>query len=301
MSVFLAALAFCVTAQAAEPDEPPPVPPRHRLFYTNLFGGRVNPLGLTDDVELHYRLRLFEPDGLVLDDTHLSVGPALGINPAGGQVGGVVRFKPLAVLELSAMYQWVGYFGTFGLVQSFDDTSVDYSDTAINVGEDAGNNYPTTSSLLTLSALVQAKVGPIAARSSFSAVRHDINTRDGQPFWFDTTLDVLAPRQGWVLVNDVDVLYVHDLGFAVGPRWTWTDALLGTNDAADRAIHKLGLMGAVQFFDKPGAAFNAPTVVAMVQWHVQHNYRTGADVHPAIPYVAVAFLFEGDIIPWGKR
>ena len=49
-----------------------------------------------------------------------------------------------------------------------------------------------------------------------------------------------------------------------------------------------------------GAAFNAPTVIAMVQWHVQHNYRTGADVHPAIPYVAVAFLFEGDIIPWGK-
>lgn len=296
-----------VASFAETPADDPPevsskseVPPRHRLFYTNLFGFRVNPLGLTDDLEIHYRLRLFEPDGLIFDDTHISFGPSLSITPATGQVGAVLRVKPLALLELSASYHWVGYFGTFGLVQSFDNSAIDYSDTQMDINEKAGQNYSTWGGLLSMSGLLQAKVGPIAARSTFGAVMNDVRTNDDDLYWFDTTHDVLSLKRGWILKNDLDVLYVNDIGFAVGARWMWVDPILRTKDVADMATHRVGLMGAFQFFDNPGTTFNAPTLVAMVLWHAQHRYRMGQDVHQGIPYVAVALLFDGDLIPWKK-
>jgi hypothetical protein len=280
------------TAHAAET-----VPPKYRLIYNDMVAARNNPIGLMNLIEVMARRRLFKPDGLLLNDTHLSAGPFFDLNPAAAALGGVIRFKPLAVLQLTASSAWVGYFGTFGLIQSFDQPDVDYSDTRLGKNEDAGQNYATTGSILKLEGLIQGKSGPVAFRSTFLASRYDHNAR-GQPHWFDTGLDVMAPTRGWVLKNDVDLLWMDDKGLALGGRWTWTDPILGTQTDADRATHRAGPIGIYKFFDRPGASYNAPSVVFMAQWYARHPYRTGQDVPAALPYVAGGFLFGGDIIPW---
>ena len=40
-----------------------------------------------------------------------------------------------------------------------------------------------------------------------------------------------------------------------------------------------------------------PTAILLVQWWAQHRWRTGEDVHPAMPYIVLGFSFEGDFFP----
>ena len=282
------------TPAAAEDDAVPPV---NRLVYSNITAARNNPIGLMNIIEVTYKRRLFEPDGMLLDDTHLSVGPFFDLNPSAAALGGTVRFKPLAILQLSASHAWVGYFGTFGLLQSFDTANIDYSDTQRGLNSDAGLNYATTGHTTKLEGLLQAKVGPIAVRSSFLA-SHSAQQTKGQPYWFDTGLDVLAASSGWVLKNDADLLWVSDMGLIAGTRWTWTNPLLETDTHADQSTHRVGPVALYTFFDRPGARFNAPTIALMAQWYVRHPYRTGQDVHAALPYIAGAMIFKGDLLPW---
>jgi len=38
-------------------------------------------------------------------------------------------------------------------------------------------------------------------------------------------------------------------------------------------------------------------VLVLAQWHLQHRFRTGEDVTAALPCLAVAFQFVGDLLP----
>jgi len=279
----------------AKGDEP--VPPKHRLIYNEMTAVRNNPIGAMNLIEVMYRYRLFKPKHILLNDTHASVGPFFDINPAAAALGGVVRVKPLAVLQVSFSHAWIGYFGTFGLLQSFDSDGIDYSDTQLDKNEDAGQNFATTGSISKLETILQAKVGPIAARSALLATRYHINTH-GKPLWFDTGLDVLAPEKGWVVKNDLDLLWMGKKGLALGSRWTWTRALLGSASPGADHTDRVGPIAIYSWKKTPGAKFSHPTVVAMLQWYVKHPYRTGGDVHQGIPYFAAGFLFSGDLVPW---
>ena len=145
----------------------------------------------------------------------------------------------------------MGYFGTFGLVQSFDDSRIDYGDTQVDINEENDENFATNGSTTKLEGILQAKAGPVAVRSTFLGTRYDLDTR-GKPIWFDTGLDVLAPRQGWVVKNDLDLLWVSNTGFAAGARWTWTKPFLGEHSEDSQTTDRVGPMAVYRWGSNPG-------------------------------------------------
>jgi hypothetical protein len=101
------------------------------------------------------------------------------------------------------------------------------------------------------------------------------------------------------------VLYVSDFGLVAGLRHTKTDAWYQRSDVSDDGeplpaadngpMHRLGPFLAYTLFSDPGAAFDRPTALIIVNWWLTHRYRTGEDVSQAIPYVVAGFTFYGDL------
>jgi hypothetical protein len=60
---------------------------------------------------------------------------------------------------------------------------------------------------------------------------------------------------------------------------------------------RLGPAVTYTFFDRPGARFNRPTVFLLSQWWLRHRFRTGDQSSAGIPYLAIGFSFEGDLVP----
>jgi len=140
------------------------------------------------------------------------------------------------------------------------------------------------------------------------ATFHDMDLREGDRVWYDQYLDLLIPGTGWTLANDLDVLWQIPMDedgamLMLGARYTVatplyaaTDFLPGESQEHENGpFHRLGPMFVYTFFDRPGAAFNKPSLIAIVSWHLAHRYRTGADTSQALPYAVLAFAFTGEL------
>ncbi|NUO49596.1 MAG: hypothetical protein HOV80_12135 [Polyangiaceae bacterium] len=262
---WLAALAIstCFWARSAVADEdkpPPPIPP-HRIVYENLFGGRVNPIGLENQFALSYKARLYDGgDSLALRENYFGIGISPTISPAITRFGGHIEVRPLTVLALQGGFYQVGYLGSFGSLQSFPDASFDYSDTRLDELEELEaprKNYPTNGYEVHLRALGLAKLGPVAFRSDTNA-------------------------------------YYTDVRLRAGARYSVADSFVdGADDPS--ATMRLGPLVAYTFFDEPGASFNRPTLIGIFQWWLVHPYRTGEDSSQGLPYIALAFRFDGEL------
>lgn len=296
LGAYALALSACFSAGTAHADEdpPPPVIPPHRIVYENLFGARVNPLGLENQYSLAYKARLYASDSLALRDNAVGIGLSPTLSPAISRFGGHVELRPLTVLALQGGFYQVGYLGSFGSLQSFPDATFDYSDTALDEQEELGTNYPTNGFEVHLRATGLAKIGPVAFRSDTNAYYTDIELRRGDTVYYHPRLDLLMPDQGWGLTSDEDIAYVSDFGLVVGARYSVADSFIdGPDDPG--ATMRLGPVGLYTFFDTPGASFNKPTLIAMFQWWLLHPYRTGEDTSQGFPYIALAFRFEGEL------
>lgn len=284
--------------------------PEFSLAYTNLTAARINPLGLLNFTTVSGRLRLFESESDAFKQNYVGFGLVSGLSPAFGRIGALVEVQPMSILRLYAQYEFVGYFGTFDLTSSYPTASADFSDSNIEAraADAATEAYASTGSLLTLGATLQLKVGPIAVRSLFRTMRADTNLRDGDRVFYDQVYDLLVPDRGWILLNDVDVLGVfniNDHGLAIGARYTYSRAFyrdehfLPGEDrslAPNTDVQRLGLLAAWTLSRNPLGRFDRPTVLLIAQWHLVHQWRTGQDVSQALPYLAIGFKFQGDLL-----
>jgi len=270
--------------------------PAHRLHYSFALFGRINPLGLISTLSLGYRGRLMDnPDSLLFSDTYVFAGLSARASPAFGRIGGRVEVSPIAVWKAWASYEFVGYFGTFDQILGWESPYAKYSDqTLAALGDQASMRL---GGVLTLGTTLQAKAGPVAIRSTFSAVRFDLDLPAGENYFYDQFWDRLAPNKQFMFLNDFDVL-----GFVknarIGARWTWSDGNMGTT-AGDGALahHRLGPLFAWQFHDRgPGARFEQPTLFVLAQWWLQHPYRTGREQPQGLPLIAIGLAFKGDLI-----
>lgn len=294
---------------ALEPSIPPPLAPKHRLVYKNLFALRYNPLGLVNENTLGWAMRLYERRGALFEPAYVGAKLHTFVSPAYSRVGPQVEFSPLAILNLSATYDFIGYYGTFNQMQSFATPAVDYSDTQLGENDDNGASYPTWGSMVTLSALLQAKAGPIAIRDNLKGYYTDFKLRDGGKVFYDQTLDILVPDGGWSLTNDLDLLVLFNNGLKLGARYTVTQAFYKKRhfqqgepvSQPNGPTHRIGPAVLYTFYDKPQRRFNKPTLIVLSQWWARHRYRTGADVNAAVPYIVLGFLFEGDLLPNPKK
>ena len=221
----------------------------------------------------------------------------------------IVEVQPLTILRLYAQYDFIGYYGTFNLFSSFDSATADSSDTAIRDRADVPGlaNYATTGGILTLGATLQMKIGPIAARSLFRAAYASYDVRPGDRVYYDQLYDMLMPNHGWLVANDLDVLALFDVdefSFALGGRWSYSHSFFDEGHYApgedltnlpETDVHRLGPLFAWTLDRDPGSSFDRPTVIVIAQWHLVHRWRTGADVNIGLPYLALAFSFEGDL------
>lgn len=296
-----------VPAVAVAPPPEAPAPrdvPRLHGFYRLGMAARYNPLGLFTNLTAQLRYRLYDSDSIALRENFVSVGPVGQISPAFYRVGIGVEVQPATVLNLSASYEWTSFFGNFNFLQSYPSLGSNWSDTSMRTAGqlpagDPARPYSTSGTLFTLAGLLQLKVGPVAMRSNTRLFRFDLRLREGDRLFYEPVLDVALPNGGWGLTNDTDVLYLGGLpGLALGARYSGSGGFFGAEhgplDVANaRPIHRVGPFVAYTFFDDERQTFNAPTVVVLAQWFLQHPYRTGQDVPAALPWIAVGFQARG--------
>lgn len=268
--------------------------PRDRLHYTNATFARVNPLGFVDLYRLGWQRRLSKADHVLLHDTYTFVSGEVMATPAYTRVGVFAEAQVLAILRVYASYSGVGYYGSFSQVQSWPTKDVRWSDQTLDA--DGDNAYATLGSVVTAGGTLRAAVGPVAVRSTVALSSYNLDLEDGDVAFYDQYWDRLAPDNGWMVLNDADVLLVFEKA-RIGARHTFTDEL-GNDTDFDSALatHRVGPLFAWQFADKKaGERFNQPTLFALAQWWLQHPYRAGQEQPQGLPLIAVGFAFNGDL------
>jgi len=286
----------------AEPDYVARV--RNRWVWDQLTAVRVNPLGAAARFRSGYRVQLTNRAGALFDESNAAVKLVTEITPSYATVGGRVELQPLTILQLAAQYELIGSFATFFNTMSFPAVTSDYSDRFMRAHRP--DTYATRGDVVTLEALVQAKVENIAVRNQSRAVSQRMNLHPGDRFFYHSTLDVLFPNGGWTFINELDLLWLFPFRLKLGARHTVTrafyDDFLDPTDAAGAVTptHRVGLVAAYSFFEKKkdeGVRYNAPTLALLAQWWVRHPYRTGAESSAALPYIVLAFAHRGDFLP----
>ncbi len=291
--------------------------PRHRWIYSNLTALRYNPLGLVNEFTTGYRYQLIDKDSVLFRESFIAAQLHTYMTPAYARIGPKIDIQPLALLNLSATYDYTGYFGSFGLFQSFESPTADWSDTELGRRDDSNDpaidNYSTTGHWVTLAALLQAKVKNVAVRDNLKFYWADYDLRDGDTVYYHQTLDLPQPDRGWTLTNDADLLYLFDFGLTVGVRYTLTHAFYQARhfqasepqSMPNGPTHRIGPAVLYTFFDRPDKRFNKPTLIVLTQFWAKHRFRTGQDVSAAVPYLVIGFRFTGDILPnpanWNEK
>jgi hypothetical protein len=295
--VFLAAALTLLAPAIALADKDPPPPPKTRVFYRDVLAVRINPLGLINDARLSVRRRLLAPGGALTRETFVGVGSTMVLSPAFVRFGPFVEVQPLSVLTLAAGIEGQAYFRTFDQLQSFPTATAAYDDDTLAANGDQDRHYGATSRVGFLEARLQAKVGPVAARSSMRAQHTLVSAarRRDDVAYYDQILDILVPTDGWLITNDADVLVFLTDHWIAGARYTFTHSFL-PEPATATETHRLGPLIGYRFFDRAYPMFNQPTVNLLAQWWLVHPYRTGAEQPTALPLIALAFSFNGDFL-----
>ena len=307
-AIVAAGVLFCAEASAqALADR---APPKHRLVHRELVALRGNPTGLILDSRLSYRLRLYSDEGLALRDNYIGGGAALQASPAFLRVGPYVEVAPASFVTLWSSLQYATYFGTFGLLQSFASPRDDFSDEELDrrselFDDDPLRNYSASGLELTVGLDLQAKVRSLAVRSQSRIIHANLDLREGDDTFYDQVTDSLMPDSGVTFISDLDAAYLAMSDHLVlGLRYTATVPFYSSSSYQpsepqehDNTTHRAGPVVAYTFFNRDGSSFNAPTVLLLVQWWLDHRYRNGAETSQAIPVAAVGFRVHGDLIP----
>ncbi|MET0401661.1 MAG: hypothetical protein ABW123_04620, partial [Cystobacter sp.] len=235
---------------------------RLHTFYRVGVAARANPTGLFTNLSFQLRYRLYESDSPLLKDNFVSVGPVAFVSPAILRGGIGVEFQPLPMLQLSASYEGIGFLGNFNYLQSFNSPNADASDRRQGELGREGGNYSTSGSVLTLAAVAQARLGPIALRVNPRFFNFNLRLRDGDSVFYEPVLDVVVPNGGWVATNDAEVLYLAGR-LSAGLRYSTTgsfyrpeDYPAGELDAGlNPTIHRVGPFLSYTFYDEPKRLF----------------------------------------------
>ena len=308
--------------QATE-EEKPAGAPSLRLVYNNLLVLRWNPLGFEDQIRFGLQKRLYVSDSALFKDNFVHLGIYPKLNPAFIKAGPSVEIQPLSIFNLRLAAEGIGFFSTFGYLQSFPSPIEDYSDTAMDAADAAGENYSTRGLHAMVEPGFQMKVGSVAVRDKFAYEYWRMDVEEGDTVWYDATLDTLVPANGFVLANDADILlFVPKTHLVVGSRYSIVrplydgdafrsadeQALFDADQDLDRtaltdgagyygnAHQRLGLILAYTFYDRGYTRFNKPSVLLISSWYLNHRWRAGQDVSQAMPYVVAAFSFQSDLL-----
>ncbi len=267
--------------------------------YQSILGARLNPEGLASINRAGYVWPLFHSASPLLKPANIEADTLMSVTPAFAKGGVGLSIMPVAPVQVSLSYELLSVFGNFGNVQSTASPDAPASDADRKARALAGGNYGTTGSLITVSVLLQGKLGPIVVRAQGQAFRSSMRLHAGERFWYDALTDMWVPNDGWYGTHDADLLWASDFGLVAGLRHTLahgfyraprSDGGIGNRNSH----HRLGPLVAYTFRREEGDGwFEKPTVVLLCQWFLQHRYRA----HSPVPQVVLAFLWQGQLWP----
>ncbi len=303
MKKLLLALMFWATTASAQDFKIPSKSWAHE----HALAVRVNPLGLMLFSRLGHKWRLSSSDSMLFENTYLELGPSVAASPAWARGGVTLTVQPINLFRFRLKSEAIGLFGTFGSTQSWENglqaNNQGWSDSVLNAREDTvGDNYATYGLRSSAEGLLQAKVGPVAVRSTFQTVHQVLQLRDGDQLVYDQVLDVLIPNNGFALNNDADLLgLIQDGRFVAGVRHTWTHTPAAHDgDTPAYTQQRVGPMFMWSILDDASKAHGQVQLITMAQWWLQHANRTGQDVPQGIPYFVLAVKTSGFGLPWKR-
>lgn len=279
---------------------------------------RINPLGLFVDLRLGLRTRLARrPDRpVLLQNTYVAAGVTFAASPAFLRPGVYVEAQPLQILNVQALYEpVVQWFGSFNNLQTAPGvTGFNTSDAGLAravamppPGASAGDIAQTARGWqFTLQGTLQARLGEsLAVRDTLRAVRQSYaasTLAQGRTHrvLYDPFYDAVEPVEGWVVTNDLDVLFMlPDVGTNLGVRYSIVAPQLddGDDPSVVTTTHRVGPLVSYTFRERRHGFFNAPTVFVLAQWWARHAWRTGGggDASAAwLPMIAAGFSFRSD-------
>jgi hypothetical protein len=311
--VCLASLALADPSTVAPPAPPPPPlppPPAQRLpptvIYDNVFIGRINPLGVADELRVRFRMGLYGHPHLALSDNFFGVVGSMFLTPSQIRPGIGVELQPLSVLHFYVGYEPIIHFGDLGALHSYNSPNADFGSDAFATSPPygPGDTYAATVHQVMLSMLFQMAIKWFAFRSMLRGTYINAGLRPGDTVFYDPIYDILLPREGWMLHNETDALYRSKFGLIVGIRLaittTWYPAtafLPGESTQNNNVpIIKLGPLVAYTFFEKRYKRFDAPTLFLSLGWYLMHRYRTGELVNQGVPQIIIGFAFKGTFL-----
>lgn len=291
------------TPEVPRPTPPPTDIPARRLNVDHFIGGGINPAVAEYRTRIGYRQRLGQSEDILWRDTFLSLGGQVRLNPAYTAVGPMVQWQPIAVFNLKALVDAYGFFGTVGMLQSFRSPLDEHSDTLQRERTAAQQTYATTGWHAMLQPTLQAQVGPVALQNVVTLDYFDIRLRGGDTLWYDSGQDTLIPGRGWVLTEEVNLVYLAG-PLKVGATFRYLMPLYGAEHfqpgedmgAVNNANMRLGALVAYTFHDGGYSSFNHPTAFITAAWHMRHRYRSGVETSQAIPFVGLGFAFQQDFV-----
>ncbi len=290
--------------------EPPPTPmapagsvPARRLNLDHFVGGGYNPLVMEISSRATYRMRLSDSQDILWKDTFLAMGGQLRVNPCYTAVGPMVDWQPIAVFNLRALVDYFGFFGTFGMMQSFPSPTANFSPSVQDARDKAGDTYATSGWHALLRPTLQAQVGPIAIQNVLSAEYWSIGLRGTDTVWFDAGPDTLLPGKGWTLTDEVNLVYLQGpltLGATfryLTPLYTQEHFLPNEDPkSVDLSNIRAGVLAAYRLHDGGYSSFSNLTVFGTVMWHLKHPYRTGVESSIYFPFMAVGLSMQQDFV-----
>jgi hypothetical protein len=253
------------------------------------------------DLRLQYRHPLGGPGS----GSAIGGFAAVAAGPAGFRPGLGVEIQPMAFLTFGLDYFATYYFGTQGLAQSYPSPHSDYGSGAFSAPSDGpGGSYTLWVHQLTMHAMLQGVLGPIAVRNTTRASRFFADLHGNDRVFYEPVLDVTVYKGGWVGQNETDVVYLWASSFIVGLRYTLTIAWYPNDaygpgepqDNPNTPINKLGPVAAWQFLQSDGGAVQRGSLLLTAQWYLTHRYRTGDTVSGAFPFLGLALVFSGDLV-----
>ncbi len=273
--------------------------------FRHQIAGSYFPEGLRYAFRADYSIPLWNSDSILFQDTFFAPGLYLDVTPAYAHVGPIVRFSPIAVLEIEAQADAGYYFGSFSGVTDFYGVNDKFDSDARDVIHAMGGHKASGPVFrASVSPTLQAKVSHfiIALPQEFVWIwkpRPEGNPCSGDPaldfnaegnrscigdYWYEPQYDSLLQWNDLVMTNSALAFWAFRESSDEDPRMFW----LGVNfthqytfGTKDRTT-KIGPMAVF----KPAKSPYVPTFAVFSQ-----AYLTSRIYEAFPPYIAIAGIW----------
>jgi hypothetical protein len=223
--------------------------------------GLYNPLGIAGLGGVLFRHPYSFSEQYQMVWAYIQGGVDVGVNPAYAQVGAHVEWMPLIILQLRLAYDFIGYFGNWGALMSFDSSEAPFGDEVV-FEEREGQEELGAAHRFLFRPILRAKFDPVVIQNTTDIAWYIFNG-DG-PYFLEWEYDTLLAKSDSAIYNRTDLLLEAwtgdgDAAFLLGPLYELTHSV-HTDVSRQRfgwlffliPYHSLGAFGQVRIFSQLG-------------------------------------------------